>query len=155
MFYIIVILAVIFAVPAKAQNIVGTWQITGFSVEYQDTKEVVPFNKPTGYLQYSPGGHMSTFVSGELPQPAAPPIFTDAERVKIFNQIIGAYAGTYRIEGDKVIHHVLNAWFPPWIGTDQIRYFKIDGKNLAIKTALITNSAGRQIVSTVTFERVE
>jgi hypothetical protein len=82
--------------------------------------------------------------------------YTDAERVKIFNQIIAAYAGTYHVEGDQVIHHVLNAWFPTWIGTDQVRYFKIDGKTLSIKTAPITAPTnGRQIVSTVTFERVE
>jgi hypothetical protein len=158
MFYIIVIIAALFAMPAKAQGIVGTWQITSLSLEYQDTKEVAhPINQPTGYLQYSPGGHMVTFVAaGDLPRPATPPIYTDAERAKIFNQIIGAYAGTYRIEGDKVIHHVLNASYTLWIGTDQIRYFKIDGKNLAIKTGPITSSAsGRPIVSTLAFERVE
>jgi Lipocalin-like domain len=157
MFYIIVILAGIFAMPASAQGIVGTWQITSFSLEYQDTKEVAhPINQPTGYLQYSPGGHMVTFVAaGDLPR-LTTPTYTDGERATIVNQIIGAYAGTYRIEGDKVIHHVLNAWFPPWIGTDQIRYFKIDGKNLAIKTAPITSATnGRQIVSTLAFERVE
>jgi hypothetical protein len=158
MFYFIVILAGIFAMPASAQGIVGTWQITSFSLEYQDTKEVAhPINQPTGYLQYSPGGHMVTFIAaGDLPLPATPPIYTDAERAKIWNQIIGAYAGTYRIEGDKVIHHVLNAWLPTRIGTDQIRYFKIDGKHLAIKTAPITSGInGRQVVSTLAFERVE
>jgi hypothetical protein len=160
MFYIIAILAAIFAMPAKADEtaIVGTWQVTSFSLEYLDTREIErPFNQPTGYLQYSPGGHMVTFIAaGDLPLPATPPIYTDAERATILNQIIGAYAGTYRIEGDKVIHHVLNAWFPTWIGTDQIRYFKIDGKNLAIKTAPITSGInGRQLVSTLAFERVE
>jgi hypothetical protein len=143
---------------ADETSIVGTWQITGFAFEYQDTKEIVrPVNRPTGYLQYSPGGHMVVFVAdGDLPRPATPPTHTDAERAKIWTQIIGAYAGTYQIEGDKVIHHVLNAWFPTWIGTDQIRYFKIDGNNFAIKTAPITTSLnGRQIVSTLAFERVE
>jgi hypothetical protein len=69
MFYILVILATIFAMPAKADEtaIVGTWQVTSFSLEYQGTKEVVPFSQPTGYLQYSPRGHMATFLSDELP----------------------------------------------------------------------------------------
>jgi hypothetical protein len=69
-----------------------------------------------------------------LRQPAAA-AYTDAERADIYKGIIGAYAGTYRIEGNKVTHHVLTAWQPDWIGSHEIRYFEISDKNLTIKTA--------------------
>ncbi len=137
--------------------IVGTWQLTSFSAELLDTKEIVrPYDRVTGYLQYSPGGQMVTFVArADLHQPATLP-YTDAERVDIHKGIIGAYAGTYRIEGNKVTHHVLTAWVPDWIGSDQIRYFEINDKNLTIKTAPIKGGvSGRDIVSTLTFVRVE
>jgi Lipocalin-like domain len=78
--------------------------------------------------------------------------------VKYQNEVILLTASRrcLRIEGDKVIHHVLTAWFPTWIGTDQVRYFKIDGKTLTITTAPITSGEnGRQLVSTLAFERVE
>ncbi len=100
---------------------------------------------------------MVTFVAaGDLRQPAAA-IYTDAERSDIYKGIIGAYAGTYRIDGNKVIHHVLTAWAPTWSGSDQVRYFEIDGKNLSIKTAPIRSLVenGRDFVSTLTFVKVE
>jgi hypothetical protein len=138
--------------------IVGTWQLTSLSAELLDTKEVVrPFDRVTGYLQYSPGGHMVTFLArADLHQPATS-AYTDAERVEIHKGIIGAYAGTYRIEGNKITHHVLTAWQPEWIGGDQIRYFEMNDKNLTIKTAPIkvNRYSGRDIVGTLTFVRVE
>jgi len=147
--------------PAEAADnqspIVGTWQLTSFSQEWLDTKEIArPFNSPTGYLQYSPGGHVVTFVAaGDLRQPATA-IYTDAERSDIHKGIIGAYAGTYRIDGNKVIHHVLTAWVPTSIGSDLVRYFEIDGKNLSIKTAPTRSFVnGRDFVSTLTFVKVE
>jgi hypothetical protein len=70
--------------------------------------------------------------------------------------IFGAYAGTYSVDGNKVTHHVVASWRPDWIGSDQVRYIEINGKNLTIKTAPVTFSqTGKQIVSTLTFERME
>jgi hypothetical protein len=146
--------------PAESADIqspiVGTWQVTSFSLEWLDTKEVArPFNRPTGYLQYSSGGHMIVFLAAGDLRPPATAIYTDAERSDIYKGIIG-YAGTYRIDGSKLIHHVLTAWEPTWIGSDQVRYFEIDGRNLSIKTAPIRSTEnGRDLVSTLTFVKVE
>jgi hypothetical protein len=42
------------------------------------------------------------------------------------------------------------------IGGDQVRYVEIKGKKLTIKTApLISGLTGKQVVTTVTFERIE
>jgi Lipocalin-like domain len=158
-----VVVAIGLTLPAFGQGvdplaIVGTWQITSHSLEWLDTKEIAhPFNRPTGYLQYSPGGHMVTFLAaGDLRQPAVAARYTDAEQLDFYNGIIAAYTGTYTIDGNKMIHHVLTAWRPTWIGTDQIRYFKIDGKNLTIKSAPITSTDnGRDLVATLTFVKVE
>ena len=54
--------------------IVGTWLLTAFSLTVLDTKETSrPYgDHPTGYIQYSPGGHMVMFLTaGELKPPAA------------------------------------------------------------------------------------
>jgi Lipocalin-like domain len=115
-----------------------------------------PDDRVTGYLQCSPGGHMIGFLArADLRQPATSS-YTDAERVDIYKGIIAAYASTYRIEGNKVTHHVLTAWQPDWIGSDQIRYFEINDKTLTIKTAPTkVNTLEREIVATLTFVRVE
>ncbi|MGH1571882.1 lipocalin-like domain-containing protein [Methylobacterium sp. P31] len=157
----LVLCASAIASPARSADnppVVGTWQLNGYSQEFLDTKEVTrPFgDRPTGYIQYSPGGHMVVFLmSGDVPRPAAA-AYTDAERVAFQKSIIGAYAGTYTVEGNKVIHHILTSWRPEWIGGDQARFFETDGKTLTIKTAPIKFSrTGQDMVSTLTFQRVE
>lgn len=148
--------------PARSADspppVVGTWQLTSYSQEFLDTKEVTrPYGeRPTGYIQYSPGGHIVVcLTSDDLPRPAAA-AYTDAERAAIHKNILGAYAGTYRVEGNKVTHHVLTSWRPEWIGGDQTQFFQIDGKTLTIKTAPGKSMrTGQDIVSTLTFEKVE
>lgn len=151
----------VIALPARsAENlpVVGTWQLNGYSQEFLDTNEVTrPFgDRPTGYIQYSTGGHVVVFLmSGDAPRPAAA-AYTDAERVALQKSIVGAYAGTYKVEGNKIIHHILTSWRPEWIGGDQTRFFEIEGKLLTIKTAPIKfTRTGQDMVSTLTFERVE
>jgi Lipocalin-like domain len=144
---------------ASTENaLVGTWQLTSFSLTVVDTKETSrPYgDNPTGYIQYSPGGHMVMFLAaGELKPPASGR-YTDAERADIHRAIVGAYAGTYTVEGNTVTYHVLTSWRPEWIGHDQSRYFEINGTDLTIKTTPLTSSrTGQTIVGTLTFRRVE
>jgi hypothetical protein len=99
-----------------SKSLVGTWRVTSFSYLTLETNEVSrPFGEhPIGYLQYSPGGHMVVFLSGEISK-ASPP-YSDADRAAIHRGIFGAYAGTYSVEGNKVTHHVIAAWRPEWVG---------------------------------------
>ncbi|MBV8093164.1 MAG: lipocalin-like domain-containing protein [Acetobacteraceae bacterium] len=145
--------------PAETPaSVVGTWQLIDYSQQFLDTKQITrPFgDHPTGYIQYSPGGHMVVFLTtGNTPKPAAA-MFSDAERIAFYNRIIGGYAGTYRIEGNKVIHHILASWQPEWIGSDQTRFFEVNGKHLTIKTApLKYTRTGQDIIGMLTFGRVE
>ncbi len=135
------------ALAQQKSPLVGTWRVTSSR----------PYGEHViGYLQYSPGGHMVAFVSTGTPKRAAGTAYTDAERLDIHKGIFGAYAGTYSVEGNKVIHHVVASWLPEWIGGDQIRYTEIEGNRLTIKTAPQKNPAQpREYVATVTFERVE
>jgi hypothetical protein len=138
--------------------LIGTWRLTSQSMLTSDTNETSrPYGEhPIGYLQYSPGGHMVVFLAAKNIKQPAGSIYSDAERVEIHKAILGAYAGTYRVEGNTVIHHVLASWWPHLIGTDLIRYFELNGNKLTIKTAP-TKSAdnGKEVVGTLSFERVE
>jgi hypothetical protein len=140
-----------------SKSLVGTWRVASFSMVTLETNEVSrPMGEnPTGYLQYSPGGHMVVFLSaGEMPKVKPP--FSDADRAAIHSKIFGAYAGTYSVDGNKVTHHVVGSWRPDWVGGDQIRFVELNGDKLTIKTApLVSSLTGKQIVSTLTFERAE
>jgi hypothetical protein len=142
----------------NASPIVGTWRVTSVSILTLETNEVSypDGENPIGYIQYSPGGHMVVFLqAGKAPQPPGP-IWPDAYRAQVLDDIIGAYAGTYSVEGNKVTHHVVAHYRPDLIGADLVRYPEINGNKLTIKTApLIPFETGKQIVATLTFERVE
>jgi hypothetical protein len=156
--------AVLFLVSWSAKaaeavsGLVGTWQITNYSVLFLDTNESVRTmgEHPTGYIQYSPGGHMVVFLAAEDRKPPAGSAPTDAEATRLYRTIFGAYAGTYSVQGNKVTHHIVTAWAPQRNGDDQIRYFELTGKNLTIKTAPLKDvTSGRPAVPTLVFERIE
>jgi Lipocalin-like domain len=42
------------------------------------------------------------------------------------------YAGTYSVQGGKVIHHVDVSWNEVWTGSDQIRLFELNGNILTL-----------------------
>lgn len=149
--------------PANAGEeapLVGTWQITSYQILRLDTQQTdMPMGEhPIGYFQFSPGGHYAAFfASGDLKSPHGV-TYTDAERVDLHKKIIAAHSGTYSVDGNRFTVHVLAAWVPSWIGTDQGRNFEVRGNNLTIRTDPFKWSRTGpdiDIVSTLTFERVE
>jgi hypothetical protein len=119
--------------------LIGTWRPTSLSFLHLDTNETSrPYGDDlTGYLQYSPDGHMVAFTAkADIKRPASS-TYTDAERLEIYRNIFAGYAGLYRVEGNKVIHRIVASWRPDWIGADQVRYFELEGNVLTIRSAPI------------------
>jgi hypothetical protein len=46
-----------------------------------------------------------------------------------------AYSGTYRVEADRFITKVDVSWNESWTGTEQVRFFEVDGDRLDIISA--------------------
>jgi Lipocalin-like domain len=46
-----------------------------------------------------------------------------------------AYSGKYRTEGNKIIINVDIVWDELWTGTEQVRYYRIEGDQLHIEAA--------------------
>ena len=81
-------------------------------------------------------------------------VASDSERAQLYNSMV-AYAGTYAVEGNKVVHHVDISWNDAWTGTDQVRLFTLDGDTLMIKSAPTKSASdGREGVWTVVWQRV-
>jgi hypothetical protein len=67
-----------------------------------------------------------------------------------------AYSGTYSLEGDTWTTNVEVAWNPEWVGTKQVRSFKLDDKRLVVLTPwrVMPNWADKGMTrSIVTFDR--
>jgi hypothetical protein len=79
---------------------------------------------------------------------------TDEEQIKLFTTIV-SYAGTYTVDAEKVIHHVDISWNQIWTGTDQVRFYKLEGNLLTITSAPNRNPVdGREGRSILVWERV-
>ena len=110
----------------------GIWKLVSFVQEVQETGERRFFfgKNPTGYIILLPEGRMMACIEADgrkAPQ-------TDEDRANLHKTMF-AYTGIYRIEGDKFITKVDVSWNPAWNGTDQIRFFKLEGDRLEIVSA--------------------
>lgn len=112
-------------------KILGIWKLISFEVEIQATgqKEPVMGQKPAGYVIFSPEGRAFFILTGEGRKPAK----TIQDRANLLNSLI-SYTGMYRLEGDKWITRVDVAWSPDFVGTEQARFFKVDGDRLQVLT---------------------
>jgi hypothetical protein len=113
-------------------GLVGTWELRSFLLEDAATGErrAVLGDRPTGFLVLTPEGRLISVVTAErMPAPRS-----DAERARAYASML-AYSGLYRIEGDRFVTEVDVAWDPDWVGTRQIRFWRIEGDVLSIETA--------------------
>jgi hypothetical protein len=116
------------AALAGDNPLLGTWKLKAFVRQDSSTGERRPAlgEHPEGFLGYAPDGRMyALFVAGSRVITAEQP--TDAERAQLYKSML-AYAGTYTIGDGKVIHHIDTAWNNARIGSDQVRFFKLDGR---------------------------
>jgi len=142
----------------SAENpLVGTWKLKSYVREVAATGE--RYNErgehPNGYLSYSADGRMYAIITREnriTPREVVP---TDGERIKLFSTMI-SYAGTYTFDAEKVVHHVDISWNQNWTGTDQVRFYKLDGNTLTITSALAKNfTDGREGRSILVWEKLK
>ena len=144
--------------PARADDnpLLGTWRLKSFVREVAATGERYSQlgEHPDGYLTYGADGRMLVlFVSDEQPRPRAEP--TDDERIKLHKTML-SYGGTYTLSPGKVVHHIDIEWDGRRLGTDQIRFYAIDGNKLLLKTEPNKSPVdGREGVGILTFERVK
>ena len=120
------------SVPALAddqQQLVGVWKLQSYEVEFQDTDErQMPFGSdPNGFIIFTQEGRMMALLNAKdrkAPQ-------TESDQAAAFRNMF-AYSGLYRVEGNRWITKVDTAWNESWIGTDQIRFYKLDGDTLTV-----------------------
>ena len=137
--------------------VLGTWKLKAMFREVMATGE--KFNQmgehPNGYLSYSADGRMYAIATSDNRTKPSDVNSTPDERAKLHQSLV-AYAGTYTVEGDKVIHRVDISWNEAWTGTDQIRFFKIDGNTLTVTTAVQKSPIdGREGRSVLVWEKVK
>jgi Lipocalin-like domain len=110
-------------------QVIGIWKLVSFETEWQatGTRASEMGKNPTGYLILTPEGRMMAILTSEGRKSPK----TDQDRMDLFKSII-AYTGMRRLDGDKWITKVDVSWIPAWIGTEQVRSFRVDGDRLQV-----------------------
>ena len=139
---------------AAKNPLVGTWKLKSYIVIKATGELVTPYgDSPMGYLTYTPNGRVQVIgvANGRrMPAGTSPP---DNERVALYDTMF-AYAGTFSIEGDKVIHQVDVSWNEAWTGTDQIRTFAMSGDVLTITARIRDPESGGENHYALAWEKV-
>ena len=131
--------------------LLGTWKLKSYVREVAATGE--RYNErgehPNGYLSYAADGRMYAMITWDNRANPHDMVPTNEERIRLYGTMI-SYAGNYTMDAEKVIHHVDVSSNQVWTGTDQIRFYKLDGKTLTITSAPNRNPvdgrAGRSIL---------
>lgn len=119
-------------------GLVGTWTLVGWHEQDGDGAVLRhPFGEPPrGRLIYTAGGTMMGMLSAADRPPFASHHLeraTEAEKAAAASTFV-TYSGTYRVDGDRVVHAVDLSLFPNWVGTDLVRLLTLDGDDLTLRT---------------------
>jgi Lipocalin-like domain len=141
------------ALADDADKLLGNWRLVSFFTEDIQTKQRTNSygEHPNGFIGLTPG-RFYAFVTAEsrnAPQ-------TPEEQAASYRTII-AYTGKWRLDGEKFITKVDVAWNPGWVGTDQIRFWRLEGDKLFITTAPIpipgSNGSEKMMIGNLVWER--
>ena len=140
--------------PEAREGLVGTWNLVSCLMEDLNTKERVPVwgERPNGRLVLTDNGQwlvVQTAEGRKAPQ-------TNDDRSAAFRSML-AYGGRYRAEGRTITINVDIAWDESWTGTQQVRFYSVEGDLLHIEAApqRYANLGDKLMRGILTWQRVE
>ena|ERR1700690_3857960 len=113
-------------------KLLGSWRLFSFEVEFQNSEERHhPFGaKPNGFLVLASDGRMMTLITAKERAPGD----TDGQQAELFRSM-ASYTGRYRTEAERFITKVDASWNEVWNGSEQERFYKLEGDRLEFMTA--------------------
>ena len=143
----------------SARDIVGAWALRRFSIQTDGRPELFPFGEDAqGMLTYTESGHMSAILSrrgrpllgvGRLENAGRA---TEKQRAEAFSSYL-SYAGTWRVEDDRVVHTVTLSLSPDAVGKENIRHARLHRDQLTLSYEIVPLS-GRRRAYTLCWERL-
>lgn len=114
----------------------GCWRLISFITELQGSSErTQPWGTdPNGYIIFTPDERMMVLVTARRREPGN----TDEKMLALFRTVM-AYTGRYRVEKDRFITKIDSSWNEAWNGSEQERFYKLDGDTLEVGTAWMPN----------------
>ena len=147
------------AYAAQSQHIenklIGTWKLVSITNENLLTgKKADDYGpNPIGYLNYSLNGRMMVIITKKDRKKPVSKITTPDEALRLLNTMT-SYAGTYTVNKNQIVHHIDVAWNPSWIGTNQVRFYKLEGKRLTLTMAPFIDPVLGKITIHLVWEKI-
>ena len=135
--------------------LVGTWKLLSCEHTFDDGSRWLPFGeRPSGRLVYAPSGHMMVMLMRRGRKPAGSGQIFDAkasERAAAADGFL-AYSGRCELDRGRVVHHVDLSLFPNWVGTAQMRTYRLKGDRVTFETRRFL-ARGRYQTAALTWKR--
>jgi hypothetical protein len=141
---------------ATRDALMGTWKMVSWKREIIATGDQADAlgPDPVGFINYGSDGRFYAIVVSKDRQPPGTFRASDDEKLGLFNSML-AYAGTYTLDDEKAVHHVDASWNQAWTGTDQVRFYKLDGDRLTVTGAKAPDPyTGQEVVHRIEFQRL-
>lgn len=141
------------AVGSAREKLIGTWKLVSAASTTTSGGRSEPYGaKPTGLLTYTEEGRVSALISYEGRKPLSIGGGKPEEQAEAFRTFL-AYAGSFTVNGEKVIHHVEVSSIENYVGRDLERNFLIDGERIALTTPP-TPMNGKVLIFELVWERL-
>ena len=124
------------------KHLLGTWHLVSFITQFEDGSTLLPYGAAAeGRIHYAQDG----FMTAHLWDPDRHVADAGGDRN---DPAYFSYCGTYRVEGDQVMHTVAAATSKSWTGTDRLRTmaFKGDDIELIAEGVVFEGKSGRGIL---------
>ena len=155
----IAVAALIMAPQSRASDsdrnpLVGTWRFITFVDTPEGGQPVYAFGKdPIGFFVFTADGHVFLNIMRNPPNAALEGVDPDPD--SCLPDWYCAYFGTYTLDKKKGtwVTHVLGSNMPNYLGTDQVRPFKLEGDKLVISETYLAGGKRIQAERTLVRER--
>ena len=134
-----------------AKKLVGSWKLTSWTIQVIDGEATQPFGpNPKGRAVFTPDGFSAFMIA----RPDRKPATSDADSAALLKSLM-VYTGKFTVDGDKLTTNVDLSWNEILTGTAQVRFFKLEGDKLSVRTAEQASAVypGKKVVGTLSWER--
>jgi hypothetical protein len=134
----------------ERDRLVGSWSLVSYQLAYEgEAPRNVFGERPTGRIIFSPEGRVAAIFAADGRRAG----ISDADRAALHRGVV-AYAGRWRVEGDRLVIAMDIAWNKAWEGTEQGSQIRLEGDRAVNEVrATGTERPGVPFVARLVWER--
>jgi len=134
-----------------AKQLAGSWKLNSWTIQVVGGEVTEPLgSSPKGRAVFTTDQYVSFIIVTANRKLAA----NDIESAALLKSLM-AYTGKFIIDGDKFTTKVDISWNELLTGQDQVRFFKLEGDKLTLRTAEQASAVlpGKRVVGILAWER--